>query len=126
MPKTVHHTPHAPAAIGPYSQAVEANGLLFCSGQISLTPSGERVGAGDVVAQTRQCMDNLGQVLCAAGLGFQDVVKTTIYLTDLSTFGAVNEVYGSYFGAEPPARETVEVSGLPKSVDVEISCIAAR
>jgi 2-iminobutanoate/2-iminopropanoate deaminase len=126
MSKTVHHTPHAPAAIGPYSQAIEANGLLFCSGQISLNASGELVGAGDVGAQARQCMDNLGQVLSAAGMTFDQVVKTTIYLTDLDTFGVVNEIYGGYFGAEPPARATVEVSGLPKGVEVEISCIASR
>jgi len=126
MPKTIIHSASAPAAIGPYSQAVEANGLLFCSGQICLSPSGVLVGGDDIAAQTRQCMDNLGEVLCAAGLSFEHVVRSTIYLTDMDNFGAVNAVYGTYFGEAPPARATVEVSGLPKGVGVEISCIAAR
>jgi len=126
MSKRIITSTRAPAAIGPYSQAVEANGFLFCSGQICLSPTGERVGGDDIAAQTRQCMDNLGQVLNAAGLSFDHIVKSTIYLTNLDDFGIVNEVYGAYFGDEPPARATVEVSGLPKAVGVEIACIAAR
>ena len=118
-------SPHAPKAIGPYSQAVVAGGLVFCSGQIALDPaSGEMVGAGDVHAQARQVMRNLGAVLEAAGATFADVVKTTIYLADLSDFGAVNEVYGAFFTADPPARATVEVAGLPKGALVEIDAIA--
>src|SRR6478609_2503229 len=97
-------TPHAPRAIGPYSQAIVADGWVFCSGQIPLDPaSGEMVGAGDVRAQARQVMRNLGAVLEAAGATFADVVKSTIYLADLGDFGAVNEVYGAFFTADPPA-----------------------
>jgi 2-iminobutanoate/2-iminopropanoate deaminase len=119
-------TEEAPRAIGPYSQAVVAEGrLVFCSGQISLDPqTGEMVGAGDVRAQTRRVMDNLRAVLQAASADFANVVKTTIYLTDLQDFGHVNEIYGGYFSAAPPSRATVEVAGLPKGALVEIDAIA--
>lgn len=118
-------TENAPKAIGPYSQAVTAGGLLFCSGQIPLDPkTGEMVGAADVRAQATQVMRNLDGVLRAAGTSFAKVVKTTIYLTDLGDFGAVNEVYGSWFSGEPPARATVQVAGLPKGAMVEIDAIA--
>lgn len=126
MLKKIIATTKAPAAVGPYSQAVEAHGFVFCSGQVCLNTEGERVGGDDVGAQARQCLDNLGQVLDAAGLSFTNVVKTTLFLTDMGDFGTVNEVYGEYFGDAPPARATVEVSGLPKGVGVEIECIAAR
>jgi 2-iminobutanoate/2-iminopropanoate deaminase len=118
-------TENAPHAIGPYSQAIKAGGLVFCSGQIPLDPkSGEMIGAGDVRAQAKQVMENLGAVLAAAGASFSSVVKTTIFLADLSDFGAVNEIYGGYFKEAPPARATVEVAGLPRGALVEIDAIA--
>lgn len=117
-------TEAAPAAIGPYSQAVRAGDLVFCSGQIPLDPaSGSIVGEGDVVAQTHQVMKNLQAVLEAAESGFDRVLKTTIYLTDLDDFVKVNEAYASYFSADPPARATVQVSRLPKGARVEIDAI---
>ncbi len=115
----------APKAIGPYSQAVRAGGLVFLSGQIPLDPkTGELVGV-DVRAQADRVIDNLAAVLRAAGLSFEHVVKTTIYLTDLADFGAVNEVYGKRFGAVPPARATVQVAALPRGAKVEIDAVAA-
>jgi 2-iminobutanoate/2-iminopropanoate deaminase len=118
-------TPDAPRAIGPYSQAIVANGMVFCSGQIALDPkTGELVGASDVRVQARRVMDNLRAVLGAAGSSFEKVVRTTIYLTDLGDFGAVNEIYGACFGTTPPARATVQVAGLPKGAMVEIDAIA--
>jgi 2-iminobutanoate/2-iminopropanoate deaminase len=119
-------TDKAPKAIGPYSQAIEAQGrMIFCSGQIPLDPAtGEMVGASDVRAQAKRVMENLKAVLEAAGANFSQVVKTTIFLADLSDFGAVNEIYGSYFSAAPPARATVQVAGLPRAALVEIDCIA--
>lgn len=115
----------APKAIGPYSQAVRAGGLVFLSGQIPLDPkTGELVGV-DVRAQADRVLDNLAAVLRAAGLSFEQVVKTTIYLTDLADFGAVNEVYGKRFGAVPPARATVQVAALPRGAKVEIDAVAA-
>ncbi len=126
MERKAIQTPEAPAAIGPYSQAVVAGGFVFCSGQIPLDPqTGQLVGGDDVRAQTRRVMDNLGAVLAAAGSGFGQVVQTTIFLADMNDFAAVNEVYGSYFeGMQPPARATVEVARLPKDVRVEIACTA--
>jgi len=119
-------TASAPRAIGPYSQGIVASGrLVFCSGQIPLDPAtGEMVGAGDVRAQAKRVMENLHAVLNAAGADFQHVVKTTIFLADLQDFGHVNEIYGGYFKAEPPARATVQVAGLPKGALVEIEAIA--
>ncbi|PLX78330.1 MAG: reactive intermediate/imine deaminase [Desulfuromonas sp.] len=116
-------TEAAPAAIGPYSQAIKAEGLVFFSGQIPLTPKGKVVD-GPIDEQTRQVMSNMQAMLEAAGLGFDDVVKTTIYLTDLNEFATVNEIYGSYFSDPPPARACVEVAALPKGVGVEIEWIA--
>ncbi|HBQ19791.1 MAG TPA: reactive intermediate/imine deaminase [Myxococcales bacterium] len=126
MERETIHTDDAPAAIGPYVQAVKANGLVFCSGQIALDPrSGEIVGAGDVAAQTEQVMKNLEAVLTAAGSSFAQVVKTTIFLTDLGDFQTVNAIYASRFeGVSPPARACVEVSALPKGVQVEIEMTA--
>jgi 2-iminobutanoate/2-iminopropanoate deaminase len=119
-------TDSAPKAIGPYSQAVVAGDLVFCSGQIALDPAtGEFIGAGDVRAQAKRVMDNLAAVLAAAGSSLDKVVKTTIYLTDLGDFGPVNEIYGSYFKAAPPARATVQVAGLPRGAMVEIDAVAA-
>ncbi len=117
-------TEGAPQAIGPYSQAIKANGFLFVSGQIPLDPQTGQMEALDVVAQTKQVMANLLAILQAEGLTFADVVKTTIYLTDLGDFGRVNEAYGSYFEDDPPARTTVQVSGLPKGAKVEIEAVA--
>ena len=119
------HSDEAPKAIGPYSQAIKAGNLLFCSGQIPLDPkTGEMVGAGDVKLQARQVMANLAAVLKAGGASFAGVVKTTIYLKDLADFGAVNEIYGSHFSEAPPARATVQVAGLPRGALVEIDAIA--
>lgn len=118
-------TSEAPAAIGPYSQAVVSGDLVFCSGQIALDPASGEVVAGDVAAQTRQVLRNLEQVLAAAGSGLERVLKTTIFLADMGDFAVVNEVYADAFPADaPPARATVEVSRLPKDVRVEIDCIA--
>ncbi len=122
--KTIIATEAAPAAIGPYSQAVQAGGLLFCSGQIPLDPATGQMVAGGIVAETEQVMLNLQAVLAAAGVDFGAVVKATIYLTSLADFAAVNEVYGRFFAVEPPARATVEVSGLPRGAAIEIDLIA--
>ncbi|HEX5773896.1 MAG TPA: RidA family protein [Geomobilimonas sp.] len=122
--KEIISTDKAPQAIGPYSQAVKAGGLLFLSGQIPLDPATGTLRQGDITAQTELVMENIGAVLAAAGLGFDDVVKSTIFLTDLANFAVVNEIYGRRFGAEPPARSTVEVKGLPRGAGVEIEVIA--
>jgi 2-iminobutanoate/2-iminopropanoate deaminase len=119
-------TQSAPAAIGPYSQAVVTGDLVFCSGQIALDPASGQVIDGGVEAQTRRVLDNLEAVLAAAGSSLERAVKTTIYLADMNDFAAVNAIYGERVGAEPPARATVEVSRLPKDVRVEIDAIALR
>ena len=127
MTRTIIHSDDAPKAIGPYSQAVAAGGVVYCSGQIALDPkTGELVGAGDVKAQTRQVMENLKAVLTAAGSSLAAVVKTTIYLKDLGDFATVNELYGSYFPSQPPARATVQVAALPRAALVEIDAIALQ
>jgi len=123
--KTAVESDAAPKAIGPYSQAIEANGFVFVSGQIPIEPETGQMSAVDVVAQTKRVMDNLGAILSAQGLGFEDVVKTTIYLTDLSDFARVNEAYAAYFQSDPPARATVQVAALPKGAKIEIEAIAA-
>jgi 2-iminobutanoate/2-iminopropanoate deaminase len=124
MKLTTVHTDHAPKAIGPYSQAIAAGNLVFCSGQIALDPeSGEMVG-DTAAAQAELVMKNLKSVLQAAGSDFGNVVRTTIFLADMGDFGAVNEVYGRYFPDHKPARATVAVKQLPKSALVEIDCIA--
>ena len=125
MDKKIINTSNAPAPIGPYSQAVASNGMLYVSGQIPLDPaSGELVSSG-IKEETHQVMQSLKAILEEAGADFSLVVKCSIFVADMNDFGAINEVYGSYFGDNPPARETVEVSTLPKNVNVEISCIAA-
>lgn len=116
-------TDQAPAAIGPYSQAVRVGDFLYASGQIPLTPGGEAVG-GDAADQARQCLDNVEAVLAAAGLTLANVVKTTVFLTDMADFAAVNEVYGQRFQEPYPARSAVAVQALPKGVSVEIEVIA--
>ncbi len=117
-------TASAPQAVGPYSQAVEAGGFLFVSGQIPLDPRTGAVIQGDIRMQAKQVMENAGAILSAGGASYSSVVKTTIYLKNMSDFGAVNEVYSAYFQAEPPARATVQVAGLPKDVAVEIDFTA--
>lgn len=124
MPKNVVQTDRAPAAIGPYSQAVIAGDLVFCSGQIALDPSTGAMIDGGVEAETRQVLENLGEVLRAAGARWDDVVKTTIYLTDLSDFQTVNAIYAERFPGVAPARATVQVSALPKGAKVEVDAIA--
>jgi 2-iminobutanoate/2-iminopropanoate deaminase len=116
----------APAPIGPYSQAVRSGKTLYCSGQIALDPASGNLIEGDVSAQAEQVMKNLGAVLDAAGYDYGDVVKTTIFLVDMSDFAAVNAVYGKYFDASKPARSTVAVAGLPRNARVEIDCIARK
>lgn len=117
-------TKEAPEPIGPYSQAISFGGLLFCSGQIALDPTTGQVVGSSVQDQAKQVMKNIEAVLKKAGLGFSHVLKTTIFLKSMGDFPAVNEVYGSYFQKDPPARSTVEVSKLPKDVLVEIEVIA--
>ena len=118
-------TPDAPAAIGPYSQAVVHGGLVYCSGQVALDPATKELVPGGVEAQTRQVLKNLGNVLAAAGSSFERVLKTTVYLKDMGDFAAMNAVYGEHFQSAPPARATVEVARLPKDARVEIDCVAA-
>ncbi|WP_018131779.1 RidA family protein [Effusibacillus pohliae] len=125
MDKKIISTTQAPAAIGPYSQAVQVGNLLFTSGQIPLTPEGELV-TGDIEAQTRQVFKNLEAVLREAGCTFRDVVKATVFIADMNDFAKVNEVYAEYFGDNRPARSTVQVARLPKDVGVEIELIAVR
>src|SRR5439155_24437215 len=122
--KKIISTTEAPAAIGPYSQAVRSGSFLFCSGQIPLDPKSGEIVPGYITAQTRQVLDNMAAVLRAEGLSFDNVVKTTIFLTNLSDFQKVNEIYGSYSKQDPPARSTVQVSALPKGANVEIEVIA--
>jgi 2-iminobutanoate/2-iminopropanoate deaminase len=123
--KKIISTSEAPAAIGPYSQAARTGNFLFCSGQIPLDPKSGQIVSGDIATQARRVLDNIGAVLKAEGLSFENIVKTTIFLTDLGDFQAVNEIYGSYFKQQPPARSTVQVSALPKGANVEIEVIAA-
>jgi 2-iminobutanoate/2-iminopropanoate deaminase len=123
--KKIISTSEAPGAIGPYSQAARSGRLLFCSGQIPLDPKSGELVQGDIAAQTRRVLDNIAAILRAEGLTFDHVVKTTIFLTNLGDFQTVNEIYGSYFKQDPPARSTVQVSALPKGANVEIEVIAA-
>ena len=124
--KKVISTKNAPAAIGPYSQAVQVSPFLFCSGQIALDPVSGNVVEGGVKEQTQQVMKNIEAVLKEANLGFSDIVKTTIFLTSMSDFSVVNEVYGQHFSSNPPARSTVAVAGLPRGVLVEIEVLAYK
>jgi 2-iminobutanoate/2-iminopropanoate deaminase len=114
----------APQAIGPYSQAIKANGFVFVSGQVAIDPATQQVIAGDVAAQTNRVMRNLSEILEAAGSGLAEVVRSTVFLKNMGDFAAMNEVYGKYFSSAPPARSTVEVARLPKDVLVEIDVIA--
>ena len=123
--RTPVHSDHAPKAIGPYSQAVRVGQLLFLSGQTPIDPATGNLVDGDIAAQTRRVFTNLGEVLKAAGLSFDHVVKTSVFLADMNDFSAMNEVYGSYFKAPYPARTTIQAARLPKDCRVEIDCIAA-
>jgi len=125
VPSKYVSTPLAPRPIGPYSQGVISGGFLFCSGQIALDPETGELVDGDVAVQTERVLQNLVAVLKEAKMGPENVVKTTVYLTDMADFPAMNEVYGRYLGARPPARSTVAVAGLPRGVRVEIDVVAA-
>ena len=124
MAKDVISTPTAPAAIGPYSQAVRSGSLLFLSGQIPLDPATGQLVAGDISAQTERVLKNLAAILDAAGSSLEKVLKTTVYLRDLAEFGKMNEVYGRFFGEQPPARATVQVARLPRDAAIEIDLVA--
>ena len=122
--KSIIHTKNAPAPIGPYSQAVKVGNMLYASGQIAIDPSTGNIVMDNIQAETHQVMKNILALLKEAGMEYQNIVKTSIFLKDLNQFAAVNEIYGSYFTSDFPARETVEVSRLPKDVNVEITVIA--
>jgi 2-iminobutanoate/2-iminopropanoate deaminase len=126
MPKSVPNVTAGPDPVGPYSVVTEANGFVFVSGQVGLDPTTDASVGDDVVSQAAMVMENIGAILGELGLGFDDIVKTSIFLADIEDFGVVNEVYGRYFGEHPPARSTVQVAGLPKGFRVEIEVIAAR
>ena len=122
--RTIVSTPDAPKAIGPYSQAIKANGLVFISGQVAIDPATQQVIGGDVSAQTDRVLKNLSAILKASGSDLKNALRCTVFLKDMNDFTAMNAVYGKYFDVEPPARSTVEVSRLPKDVLVEIDVIA--
>ena len=124
--KTIINTTNAPAPIGPYSQAVAAGGFLFISGQVAIDPANGELVLDDIKTETTLVMENIKAILTTAGINFSHIVKTTIFLKDMASFAQVNEVYGSYFTDNFPARETVAVAGLPKNVNVEISVTALK
>jgi 2-iminobutanoate/2-iminopropanoate deaminase len=124
MMREVISTKSAPQAIGPYSQAIRANGFVFTSGQVAIDPANQQVIAGDVAAQTERVLQNVGAILSAAGTSLEKVVRSTVFLKNMNDFAAMNEVYGRFFKSNPPARSTVEVARLPKDVLVEIDVIA--
>ncbi|WP_346317221.1 RidA family protein [Chitinophaga sp. YIM B06452] len=126
MEKLIINTNNAPAPIGPYNQAVKAGNMLFVSGQIAVNPETGQLEKDDIISETHRVMQNLRNVLAEAGMDFSDVVKTTIFITDMNDFSQINEVYGKYFTGYFPARETVQVAALPKGVNVEISVIAVK
>jgi 2-iminobutanoate/2-iminopropanoate deaminase len=125
MSKEIIQTIHAPEPIGPYNQAIKTDNLLFVSGQIALKPGTNEFANNDIIEETHQVMQNLKSILAAANMDFSNVVKTTIFLSDMDLFGEVNTIYAKYFEGDFPARETVAVKGLPKNANVEISLIAA-
>jgi 2-iminobutanoate/2-iminopropanoate deaminase len=126
MERTIINTPNAPAPIGPYNQAVLVAGTLYISGQICLDAASGALKNRDIEEETHQCLQNLKAILTAAGMNFGNVVKTTIFITDMHQFSAINEIYGKYFSGNFPARETVQVAALPRFVNVEISMIAVQ
>ena len=125
MPKEIIETKHAPAPIGPYNQAIKAGNFLFISGQVALVPGTNDFANNDIITETHQVLQNLKAILAQASMDFSNVVKTTIFLSDMALFSDVNEIYAKYFDGDFPARETVAVKGLPKNANVEISMIAA-
>lgn len=124
--KSVIHTNNAPAPIGPYSQAVKAGNMLFVSGQIAIDPISNQLIVGTIEEEAKRVMQNIHELLSSAGFSFADVIKTSIFLSDMKHFAVVNEIYGSFFYADFPARETIAVLGLPKNVNVEISVTAYK
>lgn len=126
MSKSAIYSANAPEPIGPYSQAIQHGNMLFISGQIAIQKPSGKIITDDIVQETTQVMKNISEILRAAGFDFSNVVKSTIFLKDFNDFAKVNEIYGQNFPTDPPARETVEVSRLPKDVNVEISCIAVK
>lgn len=126
MPRSVPRVTSGPNPVGPYSMAAEANGLVFLSGQVALDPDTSEKVEGDVAVQAERVMDNIGLILGDLGLGYGDIVKVSIFLSDIADFAAVNSVYGRYFEADPPARSTFQVAALPAGFQVEIEVIAAR
>lgn len=124
MTREIVSTQDAPMAIGPYSQAVKQDGFVFVSGQVPIDPADGELITGSIGAQTRRAMENLGTILKSAGAGFDDIVKVTVYLTNMADFAEFNEAYGEYFSSQPPARATVGVAALPKGARVEVECIA--
>lgn len=126
MEKNIIRTNNAPAPIGPYNQAVQYGDMLFISGQVAIDPTTGNLVQDDIQTETRQVMENLKAILTEAGMNFSNIIKTTIFLMDMGQFAQVNEIYGSYFADNAPARETVQVAGLPRGVNVEISMIAGR
>lgn len=126
MQRTIIYTPDAPKPIGPYSQAVLVNGTLYISGQIAIYPESGEMVQTNISVETKQVMRNIEAILKAAGMGFAHVVKCSIFISDMNDFSAINEVYATYFPSNPPARETVQVSKLPKGANVEISLIAVK
>ena len=125
MSKTIINTNNAPAPIGPYNQAIKTGNLLFVSGQVALKPGTNDLANADIIEETHQVLQNLKAILSEAEMNFSNIVKTTIFLSDMALFGQVNEIYAKYFDGDFPARETVAVKGLPKNANVEISVIAA-
>ena len=126
MPKQILATPSAPNALGPYSVAVEAGGLVFLSGQVGANPATGERAPDEIEAQTRQVLDNIGAVLGDLGLGYSDIVKSTVFLADIADYPLVNEVYGGYFESSPPARSAVQVAAMPGGYLIEIEVVAAR
>lgn len=126
MEKEIIASPNAPAAIGPYSQAVKVGNTLYCSGQIAIDPATGELANESVETETRQVLENLSAVLAEAGFALADVVRTTVYMTDMEDYARINTIYGEYFTDNPPARAAVQVANLPKYVRVEISCIAVK
>ncbi len=126
MSKKIISTKKAPAAIGPYSQAILSNNTLYCSGQIAINPKNGKLLTDNIMEETHQVMKNISEVLKVADMNFTNVVKCSIFMTDMNQYTEINEVYASYFSENPPAREAVEVSVLPKNVNVEISVIAVK
>ena len=124
--RTIVKTPLAPAAIGPYSQGVLVGETLYCSGQLAIDPEGGGLISGSVEAETERVLENLGAVLRAASMTYEDVVRCTVYLTSMDDYAVVNEVYARYFSESPPAREAVQVAALPRGARIEVSCIAVR